>query len=494
MMINKFISLALISILGLACTNKNRNLFVPEEPKLAEKVTTGSATDHGQIIVHEPNRDVDILFIIDQSASMAAIIKEVHENIDRFVNEFTSDDKNKVNFRIGVTTAWDSEHFEKKLPQQWLTNKNEYSQNSDIWPNLNYKLKQGKLQPNKFNGKTILQAPPYITAKTPNLVETLRETLKVNAEIYKYELDNDQNELRNVYELTQNSPFLKNSAGQSLYGPSPENEEFFTTIRQMIDPNNIKLRERINQGFPSPNANQLAVFIITDADDDTRNRHNISAQDIYEELKSFMGNDASKLAVYGALYESGRSHCQVRKLNKNGEFETEPEFLTSNDPTFIGGPPGIDRIKNPKFVDGEISYKYSHKKRDPGLKGSYNAPEKIEELVKMSGGQIKSICSTDFGAELAAVGFNIREKTLEQKDILIDLKAAYDLNTIKVLYGGQEIPYSTKKGWSIDILSKTSTKINISKDAYIYDENKKFEVYFDKMTDTNIRSNTPQSH
>lgn len=474
--LKRLIGLALISGLALACTNENSDLYVP---KVKEKLTDGTVTDTAKAIVHEPNRDVDILFVIDQSASMAAIIKEVHENIDQFANQFTTDDKTSVNFRIGITTAWDSKHFEQKLPSQWIENKQEFFANSEIWPNLNFDLKQGRLKALKIDGEVNHEVSPYITAETPNLYETLRETLKVDAEIYKYEVTQNQDHLRNVFQLTQSAPFLKNTAGQSIYGPSPENEEFFTTLRKMVSPENRRLRNNINKGFPNPNANQLAVFIITDADDDTRNRHNITPTQIHRDLVSFMGNDPSKVVVYGAVYESGRDNCQVRKLDEAGNFEIEPEYT--------GGHPGIDGVKNPNYVNGQVTYKITNKKRDPGLNGSYNAPKKIEELVRLSGGQVKSICSSDFGGELASVGFNIREKTLEQKDIRIDLKAAFDLDTISVFYGDQEIGFDSQNGWSLEQNPNSDTVIVISKDAYAFEEDKQFKINFNKLTTKNIK-------
>ena len=163
--LKRLLGLALISGLALACTNENNDLYIP---KAKEKLTSGSATDTAKAVVIEPNRDVDILFIIDQSASMAAIIKEVHENIDQFANQFTTDDQTKVNFRIGITTAWDSNHFEQRLPTQWIENKGEFSANSHLWPNLNFDLKQGRLKPLKIEGEENKAIAPYLTADTPD--------------------------------------------------------------------------------------------------------------------------------------------------------------------------------------------------------------------------------------------------------------------------------------------------------------------------------------
>ena len=87
---------------------------------------------------------------------------------------------------------------------------------------------------------------------------------------------------------------------------------------------------------------------------------------------------------------------------------------------------------------------------------------------------------------MASVGFNIREKTLEQKDIRIDLKAAFDLDSISVFYGEQKIAFDNENGWSLEQNPNSDTVIVISKDAYVFEENKKFQINFNKLTTKNI--------
>ncbi len=486
-MIKSILSLLLISVLFTACKPENRDKYTtPEE---ASKLT---AQGEGQVVVHEPNHNVDIIFIIDPSSSMASIIKEVHANIDLFAAEFIDENNVDVHFRIGVVTAWDSKHF-AYLKQQ---DSNKRFHRKANWPNLDFQLIKGELKPVIVNGRVRTDLPSYVSWNMTNdmneLYDTLKNTLKVQAEIHQYEyLPNSDGQLRNVYQLHQftsdeslkkqgrefvkYTPYSTNNTPEKeriLYGPSPNNEEFFTVIEHMLKEETIAK----NNGFPSNKANQLAVFVITDSEDDLHNVHNISAEQMHTKLVKFMNNDPEKVVVHGALYESDRDECFVRALDQNGHFILEPEY--------INGHKGIDGDKNPKYVDGEDTYKMVRKNRDPGIKVNgerKNKPTKIEELINLSGGQINSICSDDFGSDLASVGLSIRERTLEQKQVSIRINTAYDSDTLKVYYGSPNDEVEVNFNFS----PESYTQIIIPKDAYVYEQGKKFRVEFDGLTDSN---------
>jgi hypothetical protein len=59
------------------------------------------------------NPKVDILFVIDNSASMKQVQTNVARNIDQFINQFSQNES--IDFQIGVTTNWD--HYTEKFQQ-----------------------------------------------------------------------------------------------------------------------------------------------------------------------------------------------------------------------------------------------------------------------------------------------------------------------------------------------------------------------------------------
>ncbi len=536
----KWCFLFLMTASIISCSTRSNDLFTPPV-----EIKSGTTTESAKITVQEPNRDVDILFVIDQSASMASIIKEVHANIDQFVKAFTEDEIHRIKFRIGVITAWDTLHFEKTLRLQYKNNLRPPTLGLSERPNLNFDLQQGRLHPLITEKSSTKSLPPYISYNTfrsnDQLIQTLRNTLKVDAEIYRYEIDNN-GQLRNVYELTQNYANALMSDTQDaqgnpipLFGPSPENEEFFGPIYKMTSNQGGSLYNSVNQRFPNPKASQLAVFIITDAEDDVRQRTSILVQEngvekkvaltpeaLYQHLVNFMGNDSSKVAIYGALFESGRDQCQVRALDNKGQFIIDPHYIEG----FVAANGVAPNIEDTPFE----SFVFTNKKRDPGLSGDYRAPKKIERLITLSelmpltdaqlieilsdlnqtiglqtqqmtrqqlvnqvinsgykSKNIKSICSDDFGAELANVGFRIKERVLQQENVTIDLKDVYDINSLQVYYGHPEqggtlIPHSTENGWSFVTQFGISSLIEVNHKAYTYQKDLQFHVFYNRLS------------
>ena len=64
----------------------------------------------GQGILLEVNRDVDILFVVDNSGSMGEEQANLAENIGRFFNVLESDEV-QANYRVGITTTDDSNYW-----------------------------------------------------------------------------------------------------------------------------------------------------------------------------------------------------------------------------------------------------------------------------------------------------------------------------------------------------------------------------------------------
>ena len=58
----------------------------------------------------EVNKDVDILFVVDNSGSMGEEQANLSENFGRFVGVLEADDV-KANYRLGITTTDDSNYW-----------------------------------------------------------------------------------------------------------------------------------------------------------------------------------------------------------------------------------------------------------------------------------------------------------------------------------------------------------------------------------------------
>ena len=92
-----------------ACRSDNPGLT--SRPKVEEPVLRPTAVQTGEREVAEYDPRVDILFIIDNSKSMANHQTNLSNNIPKFVAAFK--EIKSIDFHIGVTTVWDSARYER---------------------------------------------------------------------------------------------------------------------------------------------------------------------------------------------------------------------------------------------------------------------------------------------------------------------------------------------------------------------------------------------
>jgi len=114
---------AFVLVLNVACQapsnthQAQRTLpnIQPEIPRFEKPVIAKAdwvtIEDTGFDLSYNPK--VDILFVIDNSASMKQVQTNVARNIDQFINKFSSN--TSLDFQIGVTTNWD--HYTEKFQQ-----------------------------------------------------------------------------------------------------------------------------------------------------------------------------------------------------------------------------------------------------------------------------------------------------------------------------------------------------------------------------------------
>lgn len=143
-----------------------------------------------------------------------------------------------------------------------------------------------------------------------------------------------------------------------------------------------------NQGFFRKDA-FIAVVFITDAEDQSRE----TAQDLYDFLVKEK-KDPAKILGYGAII-----------------------------------PTGVDDSRCPR--------------------DAWDPPTKIEEFLKLvqnAGKNEFGLCDPDFGQQIAGMGKDIVKKVGGR----MKLNRPPVVETIKVMYGTQEIPNDFKKGWTFD--------------------------------------------
>lgn len=106
-LITKLISLVAMGSVVVACDTTSKTYFETPIPQEVKQFKSADAQTRGESVKYDPR--VDILFVIDDSASM-----KVHQaNLKRNINQFVkSIDRTKViDFHIGVTTVYDSTRY-----------------------------------------------------------------------------------------------------------------------------------------------------------------------------------------------------------------------------------------------------------------------------------------------------------------------------------------------------------------------------------------------
>ncbi|MGE0632923.1 MAG: hypothetical protein AB7O96_10975 [Pseudobdellovibrionaceae bacterium] len=422
-----------MSCLVSACNIENADIYgrrnLPQgEKAVIPKTETNEAYSPKWITLDGGQREfefnprVDILFIVDNSASMTSAQENLSKNINKFVAGFSRN--NMIDFHIGVVSVWDSsERFknEKKDP-----------------------YKNGELRhPKREQGASAKTR--YIT-RTQNVSDVLASTLKLG-----------------VVPLEEGGP---------------ENEEVFSPLAAAISGINEP-----NADFFRDDA-QLVVVIITDADDSTsRDPQNpamgLTPNQMAEKLFDFKSRHggAEKVSVYAALVSKTdpdsakdyvlqvhpKYHPDCFEIDTNGKFKKDDngKYKTIEGKCTGFGP---DRIE--EFVVAANS-------------GRGNPAEVKSKFIM-------SLTQKDFGDDLAKIGSDISVKTLAKEIPLPErprLDKETGLIMIKVSYGsedslkagkGQLIPLQQKGGWLYDA-EKNSIKL-AGDIVYKHEEGARFQV------------------
>jgi hypothetical protein len=164
----------------------------------------------------------------------------------------------------------------------------------------------------------------------------------------------------------------------------PVQEESFSPVAAALTDSSAL---QANQGFYRPEAYLLLVFL-SDANDGSPT---MTPSEFRETLVSLKQSDASKIMAYSANW------------------------------TPACGAANIDPDKEP--------------------------PTNFDEFIRSVGGKSFSLCTSDYGDDLAKIGIETA-KRISRK--VIRLSATPDIYTIEVRYGSQIVKPDHKKGWSYD--------------------------------------------
>jgi hypothetical protein len=276
--------LAMLStaLLSAACSPSSPKLMPPAE------VYTELQANGGDFKV-DFNPKVDILFVIDNSASMIDSQEALSKNIDRFVEAFAQNEI--IDFHIGITTVFDS-------VRQYPASGTQPS-SFKFWPN-------GQLRPVRElpSGQEVASSdkgsickttddlailddpgqPGFITRQTPNYLRALRTGLKVGV--------------------------------RCLDRGGPEYEEVFSPVYEALSE---PMRNGPNQGFYREDAH-LAVILISDANP---SNNDVEAGELHRFLRELKGNNPRLLSTHGVFFPLDREQC-TSPVSNNRTITRDP--------------------------------------------------------------------------------------------------------------------------------------------------------------------------
>ncbi len=405
----KLLTLTLL-LFAIGCA-RNKSLDVYQPQQEFEKITAGSNETPDIKITPK----VDILFVIDNSESMKEEISNLSRNIPRFVRAFT--EYQQLDFHIGVTTIWDSIRYQDPAlnPNAPVPQFTELTQDDGTVIQSRNFWSKGELLPlvatksNDGVSDSVLPGDRYVTAVTENLEQVLINTLLIQP--------------------VKHHPGWKNGTNNTVYEPGagkgPEFEELFSPVKEAFsNPLLNNLQSGPNKGFSRNEAHKVVVFL-TDADDESQN---LTASQLDRFLRQLTNdNTRAGFSTYAVMF---RDEDKEKYNSSTCDFD-----------------PGLEDDNTKKFVGAD----------------------KLNAFMSLTRGKKLSICDTDFGDELAAMGESVVEQALSNIVVPLSRYPQYiqpqtgenPSSWLKVFYGEEEIPLlqnlATSKakedqwyGWSWD--------------------------------------------
>jgi hypothetical protein len=263
------LALATTSLLAtIACAPENPRLMAPP-------VKYGVVATEAKPTILNVQPKVDIMFVIDNSDSMADEQETLSANIDKFAKKIATNAG--IDFHVGVTSVWDTKMFAGM--------KKEYAQGEL----RRLKDPKGQNLPDSF-GRYVSSNQDYDSylakagvnlTKEPGWLQVLRASLKIGVEAYN-----------------------PNHATEHTGGP--ENEEIFSPVVHALSDSAVATA---NQGFRRVDAHLVLIFI-TDSDAWVPNKDDGSRDDVAPgDMEKFLADTLGagymdQVTVLGALAKS----------------------------------------------------------------------------------------------------------------------------------------------------------------------------------------------
>jgi hypothetical protein len=408
---------------------KPQDLIQPENAKLIDIEQTISVKRS----VTKPM--LDLLFVIDDSNSMDPHQKNLANAMSSFTKELSK--LNLLDYRIGVTTIYDSKrYFKRGNPEddRYKQGVTEFSRlesetiNGHVVPIRNFH-RLGRLIPitgqnqvNRFatpqtNIKNIedtlkigaqefIKYDEYVQNKSTTTLDSITEVLKVEALGPRFEevlapmlgalslesliFGEQANHYRNQFPRTSTYDLDNWNPPNS---DDSQKEDQWMTFSSQYNQSFIASKSKYEK-FVREKAH-LGVIFVTDTVDQSVG---ISPEMAADSLRRLKGDDGSfsKISTYGVLHKNTVSYA----LQKSQSKEWSRRHCTANN-----------------RVDDDVVNN-----------NGFKTPHNLESFLKLTGGQrtvgsnILNICSSNYGANLVQIAKDLFKKSVQRGE--------YDLNMI----------------------------------------------------------------
>jgi len=260
MSMSKYLFLSIfVSAVAISGCGKQKSAMLVNPPHKSK-----SFTQSGGYPEFDLAPKAEIVFVIDDSASMKDHITRVSENINQFVDTFSRN--NPLEYHLAVTSVYDFRRFTKAEYQEKYANDPKFFDLAQFHP---VKKSETEVIENKF----------FISSQDDDLNNLLKNTLKID-----------------IHEL---------GTGGTV-GMGPENEELFSPVAEIYgvgakhaSPKAMKTHAGFSMG---PDSYKI-IFFVTDANDASL----ISASELYGNLIASSNGDSSKVLAFGAIIPKGEN-------------------------------------------------------------------------------------------------------------------------------------------------------------------------------------------
>lgn len=387
-------------LLLIGCRADNPGITGPaaEPPPKIERVTKQATA--AALTVQIDSR-VDILFVVDDSASMRNHQKNLSRNIHLFVDEIAK--VKAIDFHIGYTVVHDSSRYGVTVDRE-------------CGGKLNWE-DPGTLKALKDStGKLAKEGRRFVTSQD-DFKKILRENLdpELNPDLIK--------------------PFTQKS-DKNPCATGPEEEELFTPLLGAVD--NPIVLDGANKGFRRRGALFVAILL-----SDAKDQSGISPEDVLSRLTTAVVTQQSnkRPRVFTVGFAPGTKYGTSVASHADGSCKP--------DPAWSNGMNG-DRVVWPAVA--QVS------EFDNPL---VNLARLTQDSASAKPGHVLSICESNFGEALAKFGTQIKQDAL--RDIVVPLGGFTQIteeqkNKLQVMLGDEVLVQSSpgKRGhWTHDVQNES---------------------------------------